>query len=210
VNRLRRVLRRGAIAAAVLGALLALTLVLFLLPPIVHLLIDASGAPQVLGVEGSVAHGLSDQLVRDLLTGGMFDARLDGDVFLRSSERSHLVDVSRLFRALLACRVVASARLCWLGLRRKSWLFQGLRCGALLLGLGAALVGAAFVMAFDATFTFAHQLLFPAGTWTFDPATDRLVQLYPERFWIAAALGYCTVLIAIAAAGYRVARRRSS
>ena len=145
MNRLRRVLRRGAIAAAVLGALLALTLVLFLLPPIVHLLIDASGAPQVLGVEGSVAHGLSDQLVRDLLTGGTFDARLDGDVFLRSSERSHLVDVSRLFRALLACGVVASALLCWLGLRRKSWLFQGLRDGALLLGLGAALVGAAFV-----------------------------------------------------------------
>lgn len=210
MNRLRRVLRRGAIAAAVLNVLLALTLALFLLPPIVHLLIDASGAPQELGVAGSVAHGLSDQLVRDLLTGGTFDARLDSDVFLRSSERSHLVDVSRLFRALLACGVVASALLCWLGLRRKSWLFQGLRDGALLLGLGAALVGAAFVMAFDATFTLAHQLLFPAGTWTFDPATDRLVQLYPERFWVAAALGYCTVLIAIAAAGYRVARRRSS
>jgi len=62
---------------------------------------------------------------------------------------------------------------------------EGVRDGAVLLGAGAALVGGAFLFAFDATFTAAHQLLFPAGTWTFNPATDRLVQLYPETFWVA-------------------------
>ena len=132
MNALRRVARRALLAAAVLVALLALTLLLFLLPPVVHALLDLARAPALLGVESATAYALSDALVRDLLFGGTFDA----------------------------------------------------------------------------TFTAAHQLLFPAGTWTFNPATDRLVQLYPETFWVAAAIGFCAVLVLTAAAGFRAARQR--
>jgi integral membrane protein (TIGR01906 family) len=62
---------------------------------------------------------------------------------------------------------------------------------------------AAFALAFDATFSFFHGLIFAAGTWTFNPATDRLVQLYPQRFWILAALLFCVTLAAISLITYR-------
>lgn len=196
------------LAAAVLIALVALTLLIFLLPPVVHALLDLASAPTLLGVESLVARGLSDELVSDLLFGGTFDAQLYGDPFLSAAERSHLVDVGVLFRGLVLLGAGALALLSLLAMRRRRWVLQGVRDGAVLLGTGAALVGGAFLFAFDATFTAAHQLLFPAGTWTFNPATDRLVQLYPETFWVAAAIGFCAVLVVTAATGFRVARRR--
>ena len=208
VNALRRVARRALLAAAVLVALLALTLLLFLLPPVVHALLDLASAPSILGVEPPTAYTLSDALVRDLLFGGTFDAQLGGEVFLSAAERSHLVDVGMLFRSLVQLGVGALALLSLFAMRRRRWVLQGVRDGAVLLGAGAALVGVAFLFAFDATFTAAHQLLFPAGTWTFNPATDRLVQLYPETFWVAAAIGFCVVLFITAVAGFRAARRR--
>ena len=58
-----------------------------------------------------------------------------------------------------------------------------------------------------ATFSFFHGLFFAAGTWTFDPATDRLVQLYPEAFWTLAAILYCLTLAALSLAAYRLAPR---
>ena len=208
VNTLRHVARRALLAVVVLVALLALTLLLFLLPPVVHALLDLAHAPTLLGVEPLIARGLSDQLVRDLLFGGTFDAQLGGEVFLSSSERSHLVDVGVLFRGLVLVGAGALALLSVLAIGRRRWVLQGIRDGAVLLGAGAAFVGGAFLIAFDATFTTAHQLLFPAGTWTFNPATDHLVQLYPEPFWVAAAIGFCAVLMAAAATGFRLARRR--
>ena len=208
MNALRRAARRALLAAAVLTALLALTLLLFLLPPVVHALLDLASAPALLGVDPEAARGLSDQLVGDLLFGGTFDAQLGGEVFLSASERSHLVDVGVLFRGLVLIGAGALALLSLLAIRRRRWALQGIRDGAVLLGVGAALVGGAFLFAFDATFTAAHQLLFPAGTWTFNPATDHLVQLYPEAFWVTAAIGFCVVLVLIAVTGFRVARRR--
>jgi integral membrane protein (TIGR01906 family) len=174
----------------------------------VHALLDLASAPALLGVESPNAYALSDALVRDLLFGGTFDARLNGEVFLSAAERSHLVDVGVLFRELVLFGAGALALLSLLAMRRRRWALQGIRDGAVLLGVGAALVGGAFLFAFDATFTAAHQLLFPAGTWTFNPATDHLVQLYPEAFWVAAAIGFCVVLVLIAVTGFRVARRR--
>ena len=57
--------------------------------------------------------------------------------------------------------------------------------------------------AFDAAFSLFHGLFFAAGSWTFDPSTDRLVQLFPEQFWIET-----TVAVGVVAftAGLLVAR----
>jgi integral membrane protein (TIGR01906 family) len=187
--------------------LLAFTLTLFLLPPVVHALLKHANAPAFLGVEPPTAFALSDALVHDLLFGGTFDAHLRGEVFLGAAERAHLMDVGVLFRALIALGAGALSLLALLAMRRRGLFVQGVRDGAVLLGAGAALVGGAFLFAFDATFAAAHQLLFPAGTWIFNPATDRLVQLYPESFWVAAAIGFCAVLIATALFGFRAAHR---
>ena len=203
---MRRAARRIAAAAFTLLALIALTLGLFLLPPVVHLLLDLANASESLNVATPVAHSLSDALVRDLLVGGAFDVPLSGEPLLSASERSHLVDVGVLFRILMIAGAISLAVLTALFIRKRRWFYQALHDGALLLGTGAALVGGAFALAFDATFTFAHELLFPAGNWTFNPATDRLVQLYPMNFWLLAAISFCVVLVGAAALGLSLAR----
>ena len=205
---MRRAARRIGAAAFTLLALLALTLGLFLLPPVVHLLLDLADAAEILNVAAPVAHSLSDVLVRDLLVGGAFDVPLSGEPLLSASERSHLVDVGVLFRILMIAGAISLAVLTALFIRKRRWFYQALHDGALLLGTGAALVGGAFALAFDATFTFAHELLFPAGNWTFNPATDRLVQLYPMNFWLLAAIIFCVVLVGAAALGLSLARGR--
>ena len=67
-------------------------------------------------------------------------------------------------------------------------------------------------MAFDSLFTLFHQLFFPGGNWSFDPSTQRLVQLYPFRFWqiASAALGMLVFLLGIGAwlLGRRAAGRQ--
>jgi integral membrane protein (TIGR01906 family) len=67
-------------------------------------------------------------------------------------------------------------------------------------GLAIALVvaGAVAVLAFDAAFEVFHRLFFGAGTYTFDPRTDHLVQLFPEQFWSDTALAVGVVAIAVA------------
>ena len=63
-------------------------------------------------------------------------------------------------------------------------------------------------MAFDAAFELFHRLFFSAGTYTFNPATDKLVQLFPEAFWseIAIAVGV-VVLVAAILTAWQASRR---
>jgi len=206
VKQMRRAARRIGAAFLTLLALIAGTLGLFLLPPVVHLLLDLADAADNLNVAAPVAHALSDELVRDLLVGGTFGVPLGAEPLLSDSERSHLVDVGVLFRILMIVGAISLAALTTLFIRRRRWFFQALHDGALLLATGAVLAGGAFAFAFDATFTFAHELLFPGGNWTFDPATERLVQLYPMNFWLLTAISFCLVLVGAAALGILFAR----
>jgi uncharacterized membrane protein len=66
------------------------------------------------------------------------------------------------------------------------------------------------VVAFDAAFEVFHELLFPAGSFSFDPATEHLVQLFPDQFWsdTTLALGVLTFTLSIVVAA--VAARRAA
>jgi integral membrane protein (TIGR01906 family) len=196
-------LRRALFALAAAALTIAATTAIFLTPPVVHLLLGVSDAPASLGVEPAVAEGLSDALVGDLLTDGAFDAPLGGAPLLSDGERAHLVDVGGLLRTVLGAGVGGLLLLGFTRLRRRTWLRAAARDGAMLIAGGALAAAAAFALAFDATFSFFHGLFFAAGTWSFNPATDRLVQLYPERFWILAALLFCVTLAAISLITYR-------
>ncbi|MEI6848944.1 MAG: DUF1461 domain-containing protein [bacterium] len=204
---LRRLLRRALLALAAAAFAIAATTAIFLTPPVVHLLLQASGAPTVLGVEPAVADALSDALVGDLLTDGAFDAPLGDAPLLSAGERSHLVDVGGLLRSVLVGGLGGLIVLTLARLRRRAWLRVAIRDGAALIVGGALLAAAAFTIAFDATFTFFHGLFFASGTWTFNPATDRLVQLYPESFWILAAILFCLALAALSLIAYRITAR---
>jgi integral membrane protein (TIGR01906 family) len=203
VKFLRRLLRRALFALAAAALTIAATTAIFLTPPVVHLLLGVSDSPATLGVEPAVAEGLSDALVGDLLTDGAFDVPLGGAPLLSAGERAHLADVGGLLRTVLGAGVGGLLLLGFARLRRRTWLRAAARDGALLIAGGALAAAAAFALAFDATFSFFHGLFFAAGTWSFNPATDRLVQLYPERFWILAALLFCVTLAAISLITYR-------
>lgn len=204
---LRRLLRRSLLALAAAALAIGATTAIFLTPPVVHLLLSVSDASTVLGVEPRVAEALSDALVGDLLTDGAFDAPLGDAPLLSASERSHLVDVGALLRAVLVAGLGGLITLAAARTRRRAWLRVAIRDGAALIVGGALVAAAAFTLAFDATFSFFHGLFFAAGTWTFNPATDRLVQLYPQEFWTLAALLFCLALALLSFAAYRMTAR---
>jgi len=207
VKPLRRLLRRSLLALAAAALAIGTTTAIFLTPPVVHLLLSISGSHTVLGVESRVAEALSDSLVGDLLTDGAFDAPLGDTPLLSAGERSHLVDVGALLRTVLVAGFGGLIALLLARTHRRAWLRVAMRDGAALIAGGALAAAAAFTLAFDATFSFFHGLFFAAGTWTFNPATDRLVQLYPETFWTLAALLFCIALALLALASYRMTAR---
>ena len=204
---LRRLSRRLLLAVSAAALAIGATTAIFLTPPVVHNLLRASDAATVLEVEPRVAEALSDALVGDLLTGGAFEVPLGGAPLLSAVERSHLADVGGLLRAVLAAGFGGLLVLTGARLRRRAWLRVAIRDGAALIVGGALLAAAAFALAFDATFSFFHGLFFAAGTWTFNPATDRLVQLYPQDFWVLAAMLFCLVLAVGSFTAYRLTTR---
>jgi integral membrane protein (TIGR01906 family) len=200
-------LRRSLLALAAAALAIGATTAIFLTPPVVHLLLSVSDAHTVLGVEPRVAEALSDALVGDLLTDGAFDAPLGDTPLLSAGERSHLVDVGSLLRVVLVAGLGGLTVLALARTRRRTWLRVAIRDGAALIVGGALVAAAAFTLAFDATFSFFHGIFFAAGTWTFNPATDRLVQLYPQEFWTLAALLFCLALALLSFAAYRMTAR---
>jgi uncharacterized membrane protein len=68
--------------------------------------------------------------------------------------------------------------------------------------------GAIALLAFDVLFETFHQLFFPGGSYTFDPATERLVQLFPFQFWQETAIAVGAVSVVLAAAVAGIATRR--
>ena len=83
-------------------------------------------------------------------------------------------------------------------------------CGGGATWLAAAVVGLGIfaLVAFDTLFAVFHEVLFPAGSYDFDPATERLVQLFPFQFWQETAIAVGIVIIAISALVAVVAHRR--
>ena len=79
-----------------------------------------------------------------------------------------------------------------------------MRAGAL--GLVATLVvgGIVALVAFDTLFEVFHRLFFAGGSYTFDPRTERLVQLFPFQFWqeTAIALGVVAIVAALIVAAF--------
>jgi integral membrane protein (TIGR01906 family) len=82
--------------------------------------------------------------------------------------------------------------------------------GAGALALAFAVIGALFLVAFDAAFTAFHEIFFPGGNWSFDPSTEHMVQLYPSAFWQLTTTVLGTLAIAIGALVWWLARRRAA
>jgi hypothetical protein len=196
-------LRSTLVTAAVVVAVVVLAIVPLLTPLFIHPALDAAGSASWLGLDAAAARQASDRAVGDLLSvSGTFDlAAPSGEPFFDASERAHLRDArTLLWVALLAGSACAGLVILALARARaaeRRSLWQAVSRGGAVAAIGAVVLGLVGIVAFGSLFTLFHEIAFPAGGWSFDPTSQRLVQLYPLAFWqvTATALGLLVVVI---------------
>jgi integral membrane protein (TIGR01906 family) len=205
------------IGLATAVVILAVAIPLFLNPWWVGFEQGRAQAAAWTGYPDAVLREVTDSVLADLVIGPQdFDVAVDGAPVLDERERSHMRDVRTVFAgffALAAILAEAAVIVAWrrrrsAALRRASW--EAVLGGAV--GLIAALVigGVIAFVAFDTLFEVFHQLLFPGGSYDFDPSTEKLVQLFPFVFWQESAIAVGAVAIVIAVVVALVAYRRST
>jgi integral membrane protein (TIGR01906 family) len=206
-----RELSAGAVAVATVLVLLGLAIPLFLNPLWVSFEQGRARADAWTGYSPAEVDRVTGSLLHDLVIGPpAFDVTdATGAAVLDAREQSHLRDVRSVFGgfvALVAAAVVVLIVGARLGDRRTYW--RSVRAGGRALAAVVIVLAALSLVAFDALFEVFHELLFAGGTYTFDPRTARLVQLFPDQFWSETTIVLGAVLVALAAAVERQAGSR--
>ena len=202
-----------AVAAAIV--VIALAIVPFLSPAWVAFEQGRSGAAALTGFTEPELRTAVDSILRDLVLGPPdFAVAIDGETVLAERERAHMRDVRGVFAgfALLAVASLVALVALVAGARRmghpeRAW--SAIATGMRWLIVGIVVAGIGTAVAFDALFEIFHRLFFTGGSYTFDPATDRLVQLFPFSFWSETTMAVGAVVVALAAVTALVAGRRA-
>ena len=153
----------------------------------------------------------TNAILHDLVLGPPdFAVEIAGAPVLGARERAHMRNVRDTFAgfgllavaaALVVVAGVVGARR--MGHVERAW--SAIGTGMRVLVVAIAVAGVVATVAFDAAFEVFHRLFFPGGSYTFDPRTDRLVQLFPFEFWsettivLGAVIVVLAVIVAIAA-----------
>jgi integral membrane protein (TIGR01906 family) len=147
----------------------------------------------------------TNAILRDLVLGPPdFAVEVDGTPVLEQRERSHMRDVRGVFAGFYLLAAIAAVGLVVLaaGARRMGHperMWSAISTGMRGLIVGIVVVGVIAAVAFDQLFDLFHTLFFPAGSFTFDPRTDRLVQLFPFDFWSETTIVLGVVIVIVAA-----------
>ena len=173
---------------------------------------DRSDVVGLTGYTPAQISQVTGSILSDLVFGPPeFAVTVNGTPVLDERERSHMADVRTVLLDLGLVSVLAAVALVAIGLasRGARWFWRAARTGAVILAGGVVVVGLAFAILFDQAFELFHELFFPAGTYTFDPRSERLVQLFPDQFWsetsIALAGAVLIVAVIVAAGASRLA-----
>jgi integral membrane protein (TIGR01906 family) len=202
-----------ATSAAAAIAVVAISILPFLTPAWVSFEQGRAQASAWTGYSQAELATATDAILHDLVLGPpAFDVQIGGAPVLEERERAHMRDVRSVFAGFYAIAVVAAVALVALviGARRAGHPERAWRAiGAGMEGLAVAIVIAGVIATFffDAAFEIFHRLFFPAGSYDFDPRTDRLVQLFPFDFWSETTLVLGGVILAIAAVVWLITRR---
>lgn len=199
-------------AIAVALVIVAISIVPFLSSQWIALAQDRAQAAAWTGFTPGELRHATDEIVSDLIWGPPdFDVVVAGVPVLTEREQQHMRDVRSVFAGLFVAAVAAVVVLLVASRRRdRVRLWHSVRNGALGLIVGTLIVGVVGLVAFDQLFELFHRIFFPAGSYLFDPTTDRLVQLFPFRFWEESAMAVGLVIIVLAALTAVVARRRGA
>ncbi len=203
-----------AIATAIV--IVAIAILPFLTPAWVTFEQNRTGAPALTGYTAGELQAATGAILADLVIGPPdFDVEVSGQPVLSDRERSHMRDVRGVFAGFGLLAVVAAVIVVGgvLGARRlghpeRAW--RAVRGGAVALIAGVVVAGAVALVAFDAAFEIFHRLFFPGGSYTFDPGTERLVQLFPFAFWSETTMAVGGVIVVLAVVVALVAGRRAA
>jgi len=199
--------RLAAIATAVAASIviIALAILPFLTPAWVSFEQGRTHAASLAGYSEADLSFATNAILHDLVLGPPdFAVQVAGAPVLEERERSHMRDVRGVFAGFFLMAAIAAVVLAVLaaGARRsghaaRAW--SAVAAGMRWLIVGIVVTGVVASVAFDQLFEVFHQLFFPAGSFTFDPRTDHLVQLFPFDFWSETTIVLGVVIVAIAA-----------
>jgi integral membrane protein (TIGR01906 family) len=188
------------LAAAIV--VIAISILPFLTPAWVSFEQGRAQAQLWTGFDRSELGTATDAILHDLVIGPpAFDATIAGTPVLEERERAHMRDVRGVFAGFFALAGIAAIGLVVLvvgayraGHPERAW--RAIAAGMRWLIAGVIVAGVIVTFFFDAAFELFHQLFFPSGSYTFDPRTDRLVQLFPFDFWSETTLVLGGVIVA--------------
>ncbi len=199
------------IALATAIVIVALVIVPFLTPQWVAFEQGRAEAAAWTGFTSGQLRTATDAILSDLVLGGDFAVEIDGRPVLIERERAHMADVRTVFRGLWILAAISAVILVAAGRRAdRAGTWRAVRSGAVGLTIGAGVVGAVGLVAFDQIFELFHEIFFPPGSYLFDPATDRLVQLFPFQFWDETAMVVGVAIIGVSVGVAVVAGRRAN
>jgi integral membrane protein (TIGR01906 family) len=192
--------RAASVLTGLATAVVIVTLAVlpFLTPPWVSFEQGRADAAAWTGFTTSDLDAATGSILSDLVFGPpRFDVQVAGRPVLDERERGHMRDVRTVFSGLF---VLAAASLVVLLVARRrtdrAATRRAVRRGAVVLAAAVVTLGVVALVAFDGLFETFHRLLFPAGSYDFDPATERLVQLFPFQFWQETAIVVGVVIVA--------------
>ena len=198
------------IALATAVVIVSVAIIPFLTPQWVAFEQGRAEATAWTGFAADELRTATDAILSDLIVGGDLDVEVAGIAVLNARERGHMGDVRTVFRGLwvlaILSIVVLLAASRW---RDRSATWRAVRIGSIGLSVGVVVLGVVGLVAFDQLFEIFHQVFFSAGSYLFDPTTDRLVQLFPFRFWEESAIAVGVVILAICVVVALVAGRRA-
>jgi integral membrane protein (TIGR01906 family) len=201
------------VAAATILVLIGAALLLFFNPLWIGFEQGRSQATAWTGWTDVQVADTTNAILHDMILGPPeFAATVDGETVFNERERQHLIDARRAF---IGFGVAALAGIVVLLVVRwrsggAAWFWRSVAVGASVLAVAVVAIGVFVAVAFDLAFELFHRLLFAGGTYTFDPTTERLVQIFPEQLWFETSIALGVVLVVASGAVYWFARRRAA
>jgi integral membrane protein (TIGR01906 family) len=199
------------VAFAMCLVLLGLAVAVFFNPWFVAFEQDRSNAAAYTGYSPQQLHTVTDAILGDLYLGaGNFDVQANGAPVLDPREQQHMRDVKGVFTGfwLLVALGALTLAVTHRASRGSAWYWRSVAAGASALGIAVVGLGLVAAVAFDILFEVFHRLFFGAGSYTFDPRTERLVQLFPDAFWFETSMLLAAVLVTLAIGVRLIARHR--
>jgi len=200
------------VGAATIVVLVGAAVLLFFNPLWVGFEQGRSQAAAWTGWSDSQLADTTNAILHDMIVGPPdFAMAVDGEAVFNARERQHLVDARAAFVGFGAAALVAVVVLLLVRWRSggAAWFWRSVAGGAAVLAVAVVALGVFAAVAFDLAFELFHRLLFAGGTYTFDPATERLVQIFPEQFWYETSIVLGIVLVVASGLVYWFARRRA-